>query len=483
VSKKEQIIKVREGWLNEIDIDFKEELLFEVELYLKALDRFFNQDNLPEFSVDPVSRNYFVEIKIIKGILKHLRKLFDKMLTGEDTSNFIFQHYIENRLLPDYARDKFYEKYILQPTPKDSLYLLIITFENLFELINSLVLLPKINLSVYQSIGQIISRTIASSRFFNPFIYKGFSVLYDKISNPEINRIVKNIKDKKLKKSISSLILTMNRFLHYLDYVNVELTALDSLRRNIVIFSLINSEARNIMILIEKDIPDNLKIDNSEEFTAEKGAVIDFVDGLSFQLTIELRKINQQILRDFCQATNILKVKSAVENAQGILKNFFQQNIVNILQIFDSELDGRSVFKDFISRFEESLRLREDLYIFIKLSELIINELDKDGLSRVKTTDLFSALNDFILYFRNLTFKSVRYSDHEEFVNFFDWISKITSNELLESIILQAEMKKRLHSFKIFLETTKSQVENRAELHNVSLDKEKAEIILNQFIN
>ncbi len=478
-----RIRRERDKWLETLKIEDKEETLFAIELFLKAIDRFFNLENHPVSDLDPVSRNFSVEVKIVRDIVRELKRLFDDTLAAEDSSAFVFQRYIESRLLPDNARDRFYEKYLKQPTPRDSLYLLIISFENIYEVVNNVLLLPRIGLSLFQSLGQLITRNIMINKYFNPFIYKGFSPIYDKITNPAINKVVKGIKDSDLKKSVSLLILTFNRFLHYLKYVNMDEKSLDLLRKNIVIFTLINSELNYLLKLLERSIPELLKVDDPAKFTSQRGEFLDLVDSINFQISLEMRKINHQILKNFCQLTNILKVRSSLENAQGILKNFFQQNIVNILRVFEPDIDGREVFKDFISRLEESMRLREDVYVFIRIISLFIEKLENPSPSVGALRNILTGLTDFLAYFQSLAFKSVRYSDHEKFVEFFDWFGRQPWNDILEKGLVSEDLIQYLKSFKIFLETVLVQIGNRSELQNVPLDREQAEIILHQFIS
>ncbi len=478
-----KIIREREKWLETLNIPDREETLFAIELFLKSVDRFFNLENHPQTSADPVTRNFSVEVRIIRDVIRDLKRLFDETLAAEDSSAFVFQRYIESRLLPDSARDKFYEKYLKQPTPRDSLYLLIISFENIYEVINNILMLPKVGLSLFQSLGQIITRNIMINKYFNPFIYKGFSPLYDKITNPAINRVVKNITDPQLKRVVSILILTFNRFLHYLRYINMDEKSLELLRKNIVIFTLINSELKSFLIFLEKNVPDILSVDNPSDFTSKRGEFLDLVDSINFQITLEMRKINHQILKNFCQLTNILRIRSALENAQGILKNFFQQNIVHILKIFQPDLDGKDVFRDFISRLEESLRLREDVYIFIKIVEKLVSVLEDPDARKSEIRDVIRGLTDFIAYFQSLAFKSVRYSDHEKFVEFFDWFARQEWEEIIEKKGIKPELIQYLKGFQIFLETVLVQIGNRSELQNVPFEREQAEIILKQFIS
>ena len=54
--------KAREAWLAALDLPDRDERLFELETKLKALDRFFNIDNLPINPQDQlITRDFSVE--------------------------------------------------------------------------------------------------------------------------------------------------------------------------------------------------------------------------------------------------------------------------------------------------------------------------------------------------------------------------------------------------------------------------------------
>ena len=47
-------------------------------------------------------------------------------------------------------------------------------------------------------------------------------------------------------------------------------------------------------------------------------------------------------------------IRSRVENSHGILKDCFQQSVVQLAQVFDPEVEGSDIFPDFTAKLEQS---------------------------------------------------------------------------------------------------------------------------------
>ncbi len=94
-------------------------------------------------------------------------------------------------------------------------------------------------------------------------------------------------------------------------------------------------------------------------------------------------------------------------------------------------------------------------------------------------------LRDFIIYFQSLSFTLLRYSDLEPFEDFARYIFDLYENYVEEKKVEEIrinELKERLHSFRIYVETTLSHVNNRAELREIPFHTEGAKELLEQFI-
>ncbi len=478
------LINKREQWLSSLKLDGMEENLFELEVLLKATERFFVLDNLPISNKDNVmARNFYYEIKILNPVVNRIVSLIRMLIDPEEVKAFYFKSYVEYKLIRDYARDKLIENNLRQDTPKESIFLLFNSFVNIQEILSGLSQLKKVPYTLYFNLGQLISREIYFNRYFNPFRLSAFSKLYDKITNPVLQSIVNAIKDEPVKKHLSVIILVFLRFIKYLKYINNNSEEIDVLKASLPVFSLIHSESHSLWTYIENDIPKELKSVKKPEKSSGiiRHNFLDFLDTLSFQINMEIKKTFQQILRDAAEIHSIGQLRTVVDNSKGVLNNFFQQSIVSIVHLVKPDIQGSDIFPDFISRQEQSLRLREDIWILYQFVNKLNSSLNAPNINLSLITKEFGVLLDFIIYFKNLSYNLLRMSDLDDFNRFFAQIEEYSEEDLKNSLKIE-EMKKLLHLFSIFLSTTISHINNRQELKNLPVDEEHARQIMREFL-
>lgn len=467
----------RDKWLETLSIEGKDRLLDELEMLLKATERFFNIDNLAVSNKEQIiSKNFYHEIKILSGSAKRIVSIIRLLLVDHSANAFYFQAYVENRLLADYARDRIIEWYLNQSSPRDSLYLLYITFLNLGALYETVANTKKVSYTMYSNLGQLTSREISLNKYFNPLKLEPFLERYDKIHDRNIKTIVNGITNENLRLKISIVFLSLFRLIRYLRHINNESEDIEELRASILLFTLINAEAKMITKFLD------------DEFLKHKGnrkydeSIIATIDSLSFQLSIEIRKVFGQILKDAIEIGNLLKLRAAIDSAKGILANFIQQSIILVAHKFDLSIKGTDIFPDFVSKIEQSLRLREDIWLFKNVLEFFEQNTTDNGIKHNYTIQtLFTMIKEYIYYFQDISFSLVRYSDHEEFEKFFDRIGVYKEEDLLNKF-KYIELRKTIHNFKIFLETTFGHIVNRSELKDIPIDTKHLETVLDQFV-
>jgi hypothetical protein len=475
-----RLIRIRDEWISGLSVENKELLFFELEMLLKAVERFFNINNHPLWTREEASaKNFSQEVKILKTGVERIMAITRNIL--ENDSNLIhFQKYIENKISRDSARDKIILESMEQKDPKSSLFLLTINLMSLYEIIKFISEMPKCDYLLFNNLGHIAIRLISTNLFFDPIKLPIFSPLYDRINNPKILKIVKKVKSDREKKVVSVIFLAFFRFLKYLKFINAEDPEEVKLKANLLIFSLLKSELREIINYIENEAPYELK--------GEKGAedLLSFLKGIRFQLELELKKVYKNVLKDFVAISSTGALRANVDTARGVLTNNFQQVIVNLAKFLSPDVEGKEIFVDFVSRLENSLRLREDLWIYreiLSYAELCL-KADENSEHYRPPKNVVAMLRDFLIYFQNLSFTLLRYADLEPFEEFARYIFNLYADcvEKKTGEVKVDELREKIHSFRIYVETTLSHVNNRAELRDVPFHIESAKELLEQFI-
>ena len=72
-------------------------------------------------------------------------------------------------------------------------------------------------------------------------------------------------------------------------------------------------------------------------------------------MPLELKKVVNTELLDISVTRQADNVRTRVENSHGILKDCFQQSVVQLAQAFDPAVDGAGIFPDFTARREQSV--------------------------------------------------------------------------------------------------------------------------------
>ncbi|MBI5639644.1 MAG: hypothetical protein HZA17_04380 [Nitrospirae bacterium] len=441
------------------------ELLFsELDVLLRALDRFFNLENLTISSEDLTSKNFYDELITARDSILRVLGILEVVIPESRKNAYWFQKFAETKLLSTRKRDDFRENLYKQDTPEKGLYLLYDSFINLKGVISDLIRTGNISYMGFMNIGHMISKEIRENRFFNPFC-KDLNPQFDYISNADISGIVRSLKQKEVKKYVSIIYIYLFRFIRFMSFIDIATSRSGSLNSSLIILILLRAEIRMFQGYIEKVMK---KIRDPELEMLLKS--------IAYQFSMENRRVYLQELRDIHRKKASPHFRGKIENSHGILKNLTEQSIVQLTHFFKPDIKGEEIFSSFVTRFQQSLRLREDIFVLLKLIELLSG---KAG-SPQERLRVFESIKNYMLYFESFTFRLLRYDDYEEFVHFFSGMNAV-KQDTITGAGFQKVMERVIH-FKIYLETTLRHIANRAELRETELNAERVEDLLRQYI-
>jgi hypothetical protein len=175
-------------------------------------------------------------------------------------------------------------------------------------------------------------------------------------------------------------------------------------------------------------------------------------------IPLELKKVINTELLDISASRQSETIRARVENSHGILKDCFQQAVVQLAQTY-GPADGQDIFEDFTAKLEQSVRLRDGLAALIKALRDFQGSRDEAQAVRMK---------EEISRFYDTSMKYLMYRDWSGFELFFIEILKCTSLPALHQIA---------HRFETFLMTLFREVQKRAILNDVPLDPELQSVL------
>jgi hypothetical protein len=422
--------------------------LFELEMWLQSFERFFHIKNQPLSDKETKQlalRNWSEELRLVDNVLLRVVHLCTAILTEEQVNLTRFDQYIESYLKKDEDVDPYVEKLIRQATPEAGLTLLRESFEDLHIMLTDLVKLSRLPFTSFSAVGKILYREIRRSHLLALLIDKKFKPIHDRVTNPAVAATIRGIASPLERKQAAKVFLELFRLLHYLDYADPERSGEEDLRNTILIFSLITSETRLLLSYIEKRVLRSL--DTQQRLHQ-------LYDSFVYCIPLELKKVINTELLDISVARHADTIRTRVENSHGILKDCFQQSVVQLAQAFDEKVEGSDIFPDFTAKLEQSVRLRDGLARLVKALRAFQER--KDPPSAVKMKEEISTFYDHNI-------KYLMYRDWSGFELFFIEILKCPSLPALQLIG---------HRFETFLMTLFREVQKRSILQNVPLAEE-----------
>ena len=414
--------------------------LFELEMWLRSFERFFRVGAQPLSDREARAlglRNWSEELRLVDNVLMRVVRLLGSILSEERVDLTRFDRYVESSLAVEEGLDPYIEKLVRHTTPETALTLLRESFEDIHLLLLDLVKLSRLPHPTFQAVGKILYREVRRSDLVALLIDKKFKPVHDRIGNRPVSRIIRAMPDAGERRQAAKVFLELFRLLHYLEYADPSRLPEEELRDTILLFALVVSETRLLLSYVEKRV---LKGRDTAQ------PLYQVYDSFVYCIPLELKKVVNTELTDVSVTRQAESVRTRVENSHGILKDCFQQSVVQLAQALDSGIDGGRIFPDFMARREQSVKLRDGLVAAVRSLRDFQQGRDEAAAARMK---------DGISEFYDHHIKYLMYRDWSGFELFYIEILKCSSLTGLQQIT---------HRFETFLLTLLREVQKRSLL-------------------
>jgi len=254
----------------------------------------------------------------------------------------------------------------------------------------------------------------------------------------EIDSVLRSISNPALHDLSATILREMLRFFDWLARIENNLQKLDTLLESLSLLEVLEFEARSITDYIE-----------TRAVPAARGheRLTDVLDGISYGITHDLRRIFERELVRGVTEQSIPIVYGKIMHAHGLLTNCFQQSTITLLQVFKPTVDGSKLFNDVELRLEQSLILCKDLSSLMRFVRLAQAKGDPDVLRSVTAR---------ILEFRDGSMQYLMYKDWRGYESL--------ALEVITAIENNLDPKPLLHRFICYLEVLYGHVKMRAVL-------------------
>jgi hypothetical protein len=440
-------------WTDQVAAAGKAGELFELEMWLRSFERFFRIGSQPLSERETRTlalRNWSEELRLVDHALQRVIHLCGSILSEEQVDLSRFDRYIETALVPNESLDPYIEKLVRHTTPETALTLIRESFEDMHLMLSDLVRLSRLPYTTFGAVGKMIYREVRRSDLLALLIDKKFKAVHDRIRNHAVATLIRGIPDPVERRQAAKIFLEFFRLLHYLEYTDPERLSDEELRDTILPFALVTSEARLLLSYVERKVLRGRDVGLP---------LYGLYDSFVYCIPLELKKVINTELTDISVTRHSENVRTRVENSHGILRDCFQQSIVQLAQVFDPELQGGEIFPDFTAKREQSIRLRDALARVIRGVRAFQSRRDEAAAS---------AMKEQISEFYDHQIKYLMYRDWSGFEIFYIEILKCGSLAALAQIA---------HRFETYLMTLFREVQKRSILQGAPMSPEILDVV------
>ena len=443
----------RERWIRSLEISGREEILFEVEMLLRGIDRFFNLRNLFGEIQPPQERDWREELKAVRDAVHRSVHLSRKLIAQRQEQALLFRSFVEGSLADDRARARIGAELREQRTPEESLFLLRTGLVAHQGILDHLLRLDGAPQTLFLDVGRALQHELFVSRYFCPPSALEFRAEYDRVSSVRLLEALRTMTDEKRRKAFALALLAAFRSLRSLRYVPAP--PAPHTRRVLVILALVRSELHALIGYLESDLP---RLCATAEGVGSAAAAGRLAAQPIRDVLLSVPPILSQPLTD----------RGQLDDQRDKLVEATKEAIGAIAHALDPALGRHELFEDDGARLEQSERLRRDLWIFREMCLHTAQALEQ----RNAEPEGAEALRRYATEFRDVGYQLLRHSDRELFDRFLDLLEGWSARRGESTSLRMQRLRDDCRRFAEILERALQMVGKRAELLKFPIDEQ-----------
>src|ERR1700686_819436 len=391
----------RERWIRSLTIPGREEVLFELEMLLRGLDRYFNLRNLFGEEAPSPERDFRDELKAARDALHRATHLSRRLILQRQEQVLLFRSFVEESLADDRARARLGAEVREQRTPEESLFLLRAGLVSHQGIVDPLLRLDFAPQALFLDVGRTIQHELFVSRYFCPPAALEFRGEYDRVGSVRLLETLRALPDEKRRRAFALALLAAFRAFRSLRYVPSP--PVPQARRVLVTLALVRTELLALVGYLETDLPRLCATPEGVGAAAAAGRAA--AEPLR-QAMLEVAPILQTRLSD----------RPQLDRKRDVFVQAVKDCVGPIARSLAAALDRHTLFEDDLSRTETSERLRSDLWCFREMCRITAESLE----SPLAVGASIEPIRRFATDFRDVGYQLLRHSDRELFDRFLD---------------------------------------------------------------
>ncbi len=495
----------RDRWFNELAVDNKEELLFELEVLLKASACFANPRNHPgpPKRASIVAQDFREATMLLRDGLLRAMQLIRQLLGARDRA-YVFHRYLETVLPEDALRTRLIQEGAAQGSPEESLLSLRHALANSMQVTEGLLRAPRIPFRIFYAAASLVQREVAHNAFFNPLSALEFRPEFDRIKSPDVLEVIRSGPRGRAHHFVALTFLSLFRMLRYvrlvgrivaetgkremiagrayltLSVLRSDARALGDYLREKAGLYLAESYERDIFAIASKDL-----LSQSTALRAEAHRLIAIrsaLEGIAGSLRLEMRRVFLHDLPSPQMLPNDRQLREALQTTIDDVRPAIRNSILFLGRALGVSLEEGGVFDDQTARRETSERLRRDVWMFGQIVRAFYTKAQYTEVEdRWGTLHNFQYVREFLAYFRAMGYPLLRVADYPRFDAFIAVMSRLEDTDLVDPLQLERAIDECM-AFHGYLQQLFDDISRRDVLEGVTFDRRAAATALRLYL-
>jgi hypothetical protein len=402
----------------------------ELAIWLSALPSFFDLKDHPRDGADGdrlAGQNFIHETRIFQQVLRHCLHLCLSL-----NSEILSAPPVGGE-----PADAEFVRALTEPArPSASYYRTYESLSALYGVCRALSQTTTVDAASWSSLGQLFLREFeGSAANATPGAMPAGEVLRQRF--PALRGLAESAVQQTSAGELTGVLSLLADALEHLSFVSTLLAKDQPLKMTLPIFLHVHGRAKEAVSALER---------MAARAAGEKDELYELFDGAGYAVGMELNKVFCRELAGLAASRRAATIYTRVENAHGLLRDCFQQTILSLALAFDPNFDGSALFDTILSKLQQSLLLRQEIWALSELVRRAERDCDRKPLA-----PLVARLRAF----EEGAMRHLMYKDWESFERF---VTEITAARGA------GELAPVLHRFATYLDALFNQISMRAVL-------------------
>ena len=496
----------RDAWFHRLELEGKDDTLFELEVLLKAAACFANPRNHTGAArrANRVALDFKPAATAFRDGIERAISLCQQLLGVRDRA-FTFHRYLETVLPEDSARHRLLREADAQSGPEESLMMLRHAFTSTLEVVEGVLRAPRVPFRTFYAVLSLVQREVGRNVYFNPLTALEFRPEFDRIKSAQVLELIRAVPGDETHRLVALTFLSLFRMLRYLKLLE-RIAAEGGPRRGRsvgpghLVLSVLRSDARALSTHVSGqagarlaasftrdvlDVPASRIRERAPSLRAAGHRLVGVrsaLEGVAGNLRLEMRRAFEHDLPPLEGRGSDAQFRIAVANVVRNLRPALQNSVLFLGRSLGARLDEGGVFDDQAARRETSDRLRRDVWMFAQIVRAFSTKAQHSSAEDTWTAVYsFQYVREFLAYFRSMGYPLLRATDYPRFDAFISAMARLQDTDLVDPQRLEDAIDECV-AFHGFLLQLFDDISSREELSGVPFDRRAAALALRLYL-